>query len=83
MKRFPCLQYAYNSASIGGTMPAVLNAANEIAVNMFLQDKISFFDITNIINKILNNHKPITNPTLDDILQADKWARQEALNNCE
>lgn len=78
-KRFPCLKLAYESARIGGTAPAVLNATNEIAVSLFLKKKIGFMEIPRMIKKVLNRHKPIKNPTLSKILKADAWAREEAL----
>lgn len=76
--RFPCLQYAYESARIGGTMPVVLNAANEIAVQRFLEGEISFLDIPQIIKSVLVKHKTILHPSLEDILATDRWARAEA-----
>lgn len=75
MKKFPCLQLAYEAGMCGGTMPAVLNAANEIAVGAFLIRKIKFVDLPRIIGKVLNMHKSVKKPSLDDILQADEWAR--------
>lgn len=78
-KRFPCLKLAYKAARIGGTAPAVLNAANEIAVSLFLKRKIGFMKIPKMIEKVLKRHKPIKKPTLDEILKADAWARKEAL----
>ncbi len=77
---FPCLQFAYKSIKTGGTMPAVLNAANEIVVEMFLNNKISFLEIPEIINEVMDKHILIKNPTLDDILESDKWARNMVLN---
>ncbi len=77
---FPCLQFAYNASKIGGTMPAVLNAANEIVVEMFLNNKISFLEIPEIINEVMDKHILIKNPTLDDILESDKWARNMVIN---
>lgn len=76
--KFPCLQYAYESARIGGTMPVVLNAANEIAVQRFLEGEISFLDIPQIIKSVLVKHKTIFHPSLEDILATDRWARAEA-----
>lgn len=62
-------------------MPAVLNAANEQAVALFLEEKIEFLDIPRLIEKVCDRHQNDnkTNPTLDDILQADQWARQAVL----
>ena len=78
-RKFPCLKLAYEAARIGGTAPAVLNATNEIAVSLFLKRKIGFMEIPRMIEKVLNKHKPIKNPTLSEILKADARARKEAL----
>ena len=78
-KRFPCLKLAYKAARIGGAAPAVLNAANEIAVSLFLKRKVGFMEIPEMIEKVLKRHKPIKNPTLSEILKADAWAREKAL----
>lgn len=72
---FPCLNLALNSIKEGGTMPAVLNAANEVAVEYFLNGKIKFMDIPTLIEKVINKHKNINKPTIDDIIETDKWAR--------
>ncbi len=76
--KFPCLEFAYEACRQKGTLPAVMNAANEIAVNGFLQSKISFPDIFKIIEKCMEAHKIIDNPELSDILQADIQTRQQA-----
>ncbi|OCL27123.1 1-deoxy-D-xylulose-5-phosphate reductoisomerase [Orenia metallireducens] len=75
---FPCLEYAYEAGRRGGTMPAVLNAANEIAVSKFLEGKIKFIDIPKLIKKVMSAHTVVDNPTLDQIIEADTWARLEA-----
>jgi 1-deoxy-D-xylulose-5-phosphate reductoisomerase len=80
IKKFPCLQYAYNAAQIGGTMPAVINAANEAAVNQFLNKKIGFTDIPKIIEKLMNIHQVIDKPSLDDIFEVDRWAKEIVYN---
>ena len=79
--KYPCIQLAYLTGRMGGSMPAVLNAANEQAVALFLEEKIQFLDIPKLIEYICEKHKSNyqENPTLDDILAVDKWARQEAL----
>ena len=77
-KKFPCVDLAYEAGRRGGTYPAVLNAANEVAVNRFLREEISFNDIPRIIGKTLAKYRPLTNRTLDGILLADHWARQQA-----
>ena len=76
--KFPCVDLAYEAGRKGGTYPAVLNAANEIAVSRFLKGDISFVQIPKIIDKVLVKYRPLTNGTLDGILNADLWARQEA-----
>lgn len=74
-ERFPCLQLAYEALRVGGTMPAVLNAANEVAVTAFLDEQIKFGDIPRLIRAACEAHtsQPITN--LDQVLAADAWAR--------
>lgn len=79
-KTFPCLNYAYLAGKIGGTMPAALNFADEIAVEMFLENKIIFGDIPKIIEKIIKTHKPIFNPSLKKILMVKDWVKSE-INN--
>jgi len=74
-KKFPCLSLAYKSLEKGGTVPSVLNAANEIAVKLFLEKKIKFPDIPLIIEKAINEHKIIEDPCLEDLIEADSWAR--------
>ncbi|MCE1245405.1 MAG: 1-deoxy-D-xylulose-5-phosphate reductoisomerase [Firmicutes bacterium] len=75
---FRCLQYAFDAIAEGGTMPAVLNGANEVAVEMFLQDKIRFMDIPRLIHKAMSTHRLIKNPALEDLLEADRFAREAA-----
>ncbi|MBM7854429.1 1-deoxy-D-xylulose-5-phosphate reductoisomerase [Desulfohalotomaculum tongense] len=78
LDRFPCLKLAYQAGSTGGTMPAVLNAANEVAVTRFLKGEIGFMDIPATVHNVMEKHRVISNPELDDILAADRWAREEA-----
>lgn len=78
--RFPCLAIAKKVASEDNTSACVMNAANEIVVAAFLNERIGFKDIPKLIEQVLEKHKPVTNPGLDDILEADRWARQEADN---
>ncbi|MDI6744031.1 MAG: 1-deoxy-D-xylulose-5-phosphate reductoisomerase [Thermodesulfovibrionales bacterium] len=75
---FPCLLYAYEAMKEGGTMPAVLNAANEVAVNGFMQNEIGFNDIPVVINNTMRLHerKPVVD--IDTIVEADRWAREKA-----
>lgn len=75
LKTFRCLALAYRALEIGGTMPAVLNAANEIAVARFLDDKIGFLDIPILIEKTMQAYTVKQTYTLEDLLQADVWAR--------
>jgi 1-deoxy-D-xylulose-5-phosphate reductoisomerase len=77
-RKFPCVDLAYEAGKKGGTYPAVLNAANEVAVNRFLKEEIPFTHIPKIIAKTLRKYRPLTNGTLDGILKADHWAREEA-----
>ena len=76
--KFPCLPLALEAGRAGGTMPAVLNAANEEAVAGFLSGRISFSKIPVILEKTLRSHRNITRPRLRDIFEADSWARQTA-----
>jgi len=73
---FPCLKYAYDAGNIGGTIPSVLNATNEIAVNSFLNNQIKFNEIPIIIKKLINSHNVIKNPNLNQILETDKKTRE-------
>jgi len=77
-KNFPCLSYAYNAIDIGGTMPPVLNAANEVAVNAFLKGAIKFTEIPVIIRKTMDLHTVISEIELDAVGEADRWARKKA-----
>jgi 1-deoxy-D-xylulose-5-phosphate reductoisomerase len=76
--RFPCLRFGYEALTTGGTMPAVLNAANEIAVQAFLDRRIGFLDIAATIRRTMDAHVPREILTLEDALQADVWARGHA-----
>jgi 1-deoxy-D-xylulose-5-phosphate reductoisomerase len=75
LKIFPCLRLAYEAGICGGTTPAVLNAANEIAVAAFLEQQIKFVDLPRIIDKVLSAHLCTIDPSLEAILNADSWAR--------
>ena len=77
-RRFPCLELGYEASRVGGSMPAALNAANEVVVEAFLQKKMGFTDIPRRIEKVMRNHKVIKNPTLADVLDVDTWARSMA-----
>ena len=77
MKKFPCLRLAYAAGLCGGTAPVVLNAADEIAVSAFMEHKIRFIDLPKIIEKVFNRHNTVNDPSLEDILHADLWAKRE------
>jgi len=79
LKVFRCLEYAIRAANIGGSMPAVLNAANEIAVSLFLNGEISFRAIMDMVEWVMENHRVHINPSLNDIIEVDRLAREEAL----
>jgi 1-deoxy-D-xylulose-5-phosphate reductoisomerase len=85
--RFPCLKLAMDAGKSGGTYPAVLCAADEVAVELFLSHRISFTDIAKIVQKTLEQHQNISQPSLEEILAADDWARECAtrfsLSHCE
>jgi len=78
-KKFPALELAYNAAKIGGTMPSVLSGADEVCVEKFLKGEIEFLDIVKYVKSVINMHKSVNDPSLDDILEADKWARINVL----
>jgi len=78
IKKFPCLSLAFSAGRRGGTLPAVLNAANEAAVYAFLNRKISFVQIAAVVEKTMEQHAVVTNPELDDIIASDGWARRQA-----
>ncbi len=76
--KFPCLAHAFKACRMGGTLPAVLNAANEIAVQAFLDQKLSFIQIPDVIDLTMNRHQIDKQPNLSDITEADQWARHQA-----
>ncbi|KHE71891.1 1-deoxy-D-xylulose-5-phosphate reductoisomerase [Halobacillus sp. BBL2006] len=76
MERFPCLRMAYEAGRSGGSMPTVLNAANEEAVQLFLEEKISFLEIEQLIEQALESHDRIHNPDLSTILSIDEETRK-------
>jgi 1-deoxy-D-xylulose-5-phosphate reductoisomerase len=77
-EKFRCLNLAYRALRAGGTAPAVLNAANEVVVEAFLNDGIGFDEIPRIIESVLDAHPPEAASSLETILKADAWAREEA-----
>src|SRR5213083_2366110 len=75
---FPALNLARRAGETGGTLPAVMNAANEVAVAAFLDRRLRFPDIWHVVEEVMNRHTVIAHPNLDAILEADRWARNEA-----
>jgi len=78
LDRYPCLRLAYQSIDIGETMPAILNASNEVAVGAFLDGAIKFTDIPVLIQRVMEDHDVQSAHTVEDILKADHWARERA-----
>jgi len=76
--RFPCLRLAYRSIDIGETMPSILNAANEVAVNAFLEGSLKFTGIPLLLQRVMEEHEVKRVQTVEDILRADHWARERA-----
>ncbi len=74
-EKFPCLELAYKAMKIGGTMPCVLNAANEILVNYYLQDRINFYDISKYIEKIMGQHDMFEYGNVNELLAIEKWVK--------
>jgi 1-deoxy-D-xylulose-5-phosphate reductoisomerase len=78
-ERFPAIELARKAGEIGGTLPAVLNAANEVAVEAFVNRKINFPQITETVRRTMDAHQIVSHPTLEQILAADSWARQNTV----
>lgn len=78
LQKFPCLKLAAAAAAEESTVPCVLNAANEVFVEAFLKRRIKFVEISEYIQRVLELHQPVTKPSLDDILESDRWAREAA-----
>ena len=76
LEAFPCLKLAVAAGEKGGTYPAVLCAADEVAVELFLSHRIGFTDIAGSVSRVLEQHQSITIPTIEEILAADTWARE-------
>jgi 1-deoxy-D-xylulose-5-phosphate reductoisomerase len=79
VEKFPCLKLAYQALAAGGTLPAVLNAANEVAVGAFLQGRIGFDQIPHVVASTMNGHKATPLREVEAALEADQWARAKAL----
>ena len=77
-ERFPALRLAREAGLKGGTLPCVLNAANEIAVESFINSKLRFDQISTLVEDVMSAHRRIDHPTLDQLLEADRWARDNA-----
>jgi 1-deoxy-D-xylulose-5-phosphate reductoisomerase len=75
-ERYPCVKMAYEAGKTGGTMPTVLNAANEAAVQLFLQEKIPFLEIEERVERALASHQSVSEPDLETIMSVDAWARE-------
>lgn len=78
LERFPSLGYAREAAKLGGTMPSVLNAANEVAVRCFLDDRLAFGDIPRVVRHVMDHHRVQPASSLEQIEEADNWAREKA-----
>jgi 1-deoxy-D-xylulose-5-phosphate reductoisomerase len=77
LDRFPALTLARRAGELGGTMPAVLNAANEVAVEAFVNGRINFPQISEVVRRTMEKHEVNAHPDLSQILEADAWARRE------
>ena len=80
-ERFPCLKYAYDAAKIGGSLPAVMNAANEIAVREFIDGKIKFSEIAEIVKSEMDLHDAIKNPEIEEIIEIDSKVKERVGEN--
>jgi 1-deoxy-D-xylulose-5-phosphate reductoisomerase len=78
LDRFPALELARRAGDAGGTLPSVLNAANEVAVDAFLGGRINFPQISETVRRTMDRHEVVPHPSLAQILEADAWARREA-----
>ena len=79
LKRFPCLGLAYEALKTGGTMPCVMNAANEVLVERYLKGQIGFYDISRIVEKVMEHHDPVQDYSLEMLLELDHRARTLAI----
>ncbi len=78
--KFPCISLAYTAAEVGGTLPVVLSSADEVVVNAFLDERIGFMDIPSILQCVMDRHDVISKPSLEDILEVDKWTKSTTLS---
>jgi len=79
-EKFPALELGFAVAEAGGTLGAVFNAANEVAVDRFLREQIAYLDIYKTVRSVVDKHSNITQPSLEQVLEADRWAREQAAN---
>ena len=79
--KFPCFKLALDAGKSGGTYPAVLSAADEVAIDLFLRRIIGFTDIQDLIEEVLNRHISVPSPSIEEIISADSWARNAAYSN--
>lgn len=82
LEKFRCLKLAYSALGAGQSMPAVMNAANEVAVDAFLQGKIGFLQIAEVIEQVMDQHLSHDLKSIDEVLEADRWGRTEAVQIC-
>jgi 1-deoxy-D-xylulose-5-phosphate reductoisomerase len=80
LERFPALSLARRAGEIGGTLPAVLNAANEVAVEAFCSRRLAFDEISQTVARTMDRHRVVEHPSLEQILEADAWARAHTLS---
>jgi len=80
---FPCLKYAYDAGRVGGTLPAVMNAANEVAVKYYLENKLKFLDIPKLIKEAMDSHTVIQEPSLDEIMDVDGLVKKSTAKKIE
>ena len=83
LQDFPALNLARHAGETGGTLPAVMNAANEVAVSAFLDRRIPFPRIWQLVEEVMNRHRSVAKPSLDAILDADRWARAKAVETLQ
>ena len=81
-RKFPALDLAFAALGAGGTMPAVLNGANETAVKLYLEGRIAFRDIVTMVGDVMASHAAVKDPTLDEVILSEKWASEEVLRFC-
>jgi 1-deoxy-D-xylulose-5-phosphate reductoisomerase len=77
-RKFRCLELALRAAEIGDSMPAVLNGANEVAVDLFLKGRIGFLQIPSLIERTMDAHRPFVIDRIEKVMEADAWARERA-----